>query len=56
MEVVEHHWLRVDYRAESLSQIISGLETSINSLKLRTEINGWYDALWFLEDSEPIYG
>ena len=56
MDIIEHHWLRGDYRAESLSQIISGLENSINSLKLRTEANDSYDALWFLEDSEPIYG
>lgn len=56
MENIDNHWLRGDYRDESLFQIISGLVNSINSLKKRTEENGWYDGLWFLEDSEPIFG
>ena len=50
------HWLQVDYRAESLRQIITGLDNSINTLQDRVEELGWYDGLWFLEDSEPIYG
>ena len=56
MENANSHWLRGDYRAESLFQIVSGLVNSINTLKARTEEKGWYDGLWLLEDSEPIFG
>ncbi|RZK47843.1 MAG: hypothetical protein EOO99_12135 [Pedobacter sp.] len=50
------HYLEVDYRRESLCQIILGLEKSIGYLKSKLELKGWYDGLWFLEESEPIYG
>lgn len=56
MENTNYHWLKVDYRAESLFQIISGLVNSINKLKERQEEGGWYDGLWLLEDTEPIFG
>ncbi len=50
------HYLKIDYRAESLNQIIIGLDNAINSLKDRKKEQFWYDGLWFKEDSEPIYG
>ena len=50
------HWRRNDYRIESLKNTISGLEKSILELRKNVDEIEWYDALWFLEDSEPIYG
>jgi len=50
------HWRKFDYRKESLFQIISGLNKSIISLKTYQNENVWYDVLFLLEDSEPIYG
>ncbi len=49
-------FLRNDFRIESLNEIITGLESSINSLKKRTEEESWYDGIWLLEETEPIYG
>ncbi|MDO9186887.1 MAG: hypothetical protein Q7W13_12815 [Bacteroidia bacterium] len=50
------HWLRCDYRVESLFQIITGLDISIKILVKRMKAGGWYDGLWLREDCEPIYG
>ena len=50
------HYLKIDYRAESLTQIIHGLDNAIKTLQERMEEHPWYDGLWFREDSEPIYG
>jgi hypothetical protein len=50
------HYLKPDFRAESLMLIILGLDNSINSLKNRMKELNWYDGLCFKEDSEAIYG
>ena len=50
------HYLKNDYRAESLTQIINGLDNAIKTLKTRMNENTWYDEFFFREDSEPIYG
>jgi hypothetical protein len=50
------HFLRVDYRIESLVQIITGLNNSINVLKNKMKNNPWYDGDFFWEDVEPICG
>lgn len=50
------HILKVDYRANSLTQIILGLDNAIKSLEQRMKEQSWYDVIWFREDSEPIYG
>ncbi len=50
------HYLKNDFRADSLSQIILGLDKSIKVLQDRMKEYAWYDGLWFREDSEPIYG
>lgn len=50
------HYLRNDYRIESLNKILIGLDNSILSLKKKMEEESWYDGLWFLEEVEPIYG
>jgi hypothetical protein len=49
------HWRRNDYRIESLQNTILGLEKSILELRKKNDIE-WYDGLWLLEESEPIYG
>lgn len=49
-------WRIVDYRKESLKQIIIGLKNSIELLEIKNKNHDWYDGLWLLEDSEPIYG
>lgn len=57
MSTKKTHWLKADYRSNSLHQIIAGLDNSIKSLTKKVEDEtDWYDGLWFLEDSEPIYG
>ena len=50
------HYLRFDYRVESLNQIITGLNASIESLQKKMEDENWYDGSWFLEEAEPVYG
>lgn len=48
--------LQVDYHADSLKQIIIGLNNSINTLIKRNEDIPGYDGFWLLENSEPIFG
>jgi hypothetical protein len=55
-EVIKMNWKHVDYRIQSLNHIINGLWTAIQALEKRMEVGGWYDAIWFREDSEPIFG
>ena len=50
------HWKRHDYRLESLTLTIVGIEKSILVLKKKAEEIDWYDGLWFLDESEPIFG
>lgn len=50
------HILEVDHRIISLNYVISGLSETIKALKDRLDEGGWYDGLWFLEETEPIYG
>lgn len=50
------HFLRTDYRYESLYQIITGLDHSIKVLENKITEHCWYDGDWFREESEPIYG
>ncbi len=50
------HWRKHDYRIESLKLVISGIEESINKLKLKIEEEDWYDGGWFIEEAEPMLG
>ena len=50
------HWRYADYRAESLNQIITGLNSSIETLRKRIDVIDWYDGYWLLEETEPIFG
>ena len=50
------HYLQIDYRISSLNKITIGLNESVDELKHRNKTVGWYDGIWLLEDSEPIYG
>ncbi len=50
------HYRKVDYRIESLEITISGLENSIAKLRERVDAKDYYDGLWLLEESEPIFG
>ncbi len=50
------HWKRHDHRVESLTLTIEGLEKSIIELRKKIEEIYWYDALWFIEEVEPIIG
>ncbi|PKR81777.1 hypothetical protein CW751_00095 [Brumimicrobium salinarum] len=56
MTITQTHWRHVDYRADSLKQIITGLNNSIETLKARLGKIDWYDGLWLLEDTEPVFG
>jgi hypothetical protein len=51
----KRHWRQGD-RIESLIQIITGLNNSINLLKKQIDEINWYDGDWFAEEAEPIYG
>lgn len=50
------HSRQHDFRRESLNQIIKGLDSALQVLQKKNEEIGWYDFLWYMEDSEPIYG
>lgn len=50
------HYLRLDHRVVSLGMIIEGLSETITALKNKLNEIYWYDADWFMEESEPIYG
>lgn len=50
------HWNRHDFRLESLTLTIDGLEKSITELEKKLKEIDWYDGLWFLEEVEPIIG
>jgi len=50
------HWRSHDSRIESFRLTIYGLEKSILELRTKAEELEWYDGLWFLEESEPLYG
>ncbi len=54
--MTQTHWNRYDFRIESLRITIQGLENSISELRNKIETIHWYDGLWFIEESEPIYG
>jgi len=57
LEDTKTHWRRhADFRKESLTQIITGLDKSIIILQKQIEEIPWYDGDWFREESEPIYG
>lgn len=57
LEKNSSHWLKVDYRVESLKKILTGLSDSINFLEKRVkDKSDYYDGLWFYEETEPIYG
>ncbi len=50
------HWNRNDFRLDSLTLTIDGLEKSIIELEKKLKEIEWYDGLWFLEEVEPIIG
>jgi hypothetical protein len=50
------HWREMDYRVESLTLIITGLENSIQTIVKKNKEFDWYDGIWMREESEPIYG
>jgi len=50
------HWRRHDFRIESYNVLIEGIENSILELRDKFDKNEWYDGIWILEESEPIYG
>ncbi|MES2589275.1 MAG: hypothetical protein V4622_09855 [Bacteroidota bacterium] len=58
METKPHktHVYEVDFRISSLNYIISGFDETIQVLHDKVKEGGWYDGLWFLEETEPIYG
>jgi len=53
---IKTHWKQHDHRIQSLGHIIDGLWSAIDLLRQRMELGEWYDAIWFREDSEPIFG
>ena len=50
------NYKRMDFRIEVLRLTITGLENSILVLKTKYNEIDWYDGLWLLEESEPIFG
>ncbi len=48
--------LRADHRVVSLDMILKGLTETIDILKYQIDEIDWYDADWFMEECEPIYG
>lgn len=54
--MTQTHWKRQDFRIESLKITVQGLENSISELRNKIDKINWYDGLWLMEESEPIYG
>ncbi|MCF8230003.1 MAG: hypothetical protein K9G58_03750 [Bacteroidales bacterium] len=52
----KHHYLSIDFRRESLTHILYSLEYGIQSLRLFNKEFKYYDGLWLLEESEPMFG
>lgn len=50
------HYLSVDYRIASLDITINKLNEAIEHLKKQLYEIEWYDRVWLIEESEPIYG
>jgi len=50
------HWKRHDFRIDSLTEIILGLNKSISIMSKKCDQYEWYDGLFLLEDVEPIIG
>lgn len=50
------HWRKIDYRSESLTQIVNGLDSALNILNNQLETIEWYDAVFYREEAEPIWG
>lgn len=50
------HYLRIDFRIDSLKQLMIGIDASVGCLKKQCDNSSWYDANWLLEESEPMYG
>jgi len=50
------HYLSVDYRITSLDITINKLNEAIEHLKKQFYEIEWYDRVWLIEESEPIYG
>jgi len=49
-------YLRLDHRAISLDLTIKGLSETIEVLHNQIDEIDWYDGVWFMEESEPVYG
>lgn len=50
------HWRSIDSRIESLKIIMSALQKISETLHQRSKDVYWYDAIFLLEDLEPITG
>ena len=55
-KITNTHFLRVDPRAVSLDITIKGLTNTIAVLENQINEIDWYDGVWFIEESEPVYG
>ena len=54
--MIKTHWNRHDFRIGSLRITIQGLDNSVQQLRKKLVEIEYYDGLWLLEESEPIYG
>lgn len=50
------HWLRLDHRKGTLEMVISGIQAPIDQCRKSMDQIDWYDGLWYLEETEPLYG
>ena len=50
------HYKRVDYRLESLTYTVEGIQNSVLMLNKKFKATDWYGGSWFLEEVEPILG
>lgn len=55
-KTLKTHWRKIDYRSESLTQILTGLNSALNILNNQLETLEWYDVLFYREEAEPIWG
>jgi len=56
VQITNIDYLRIDYRAVSLNMTIKGLSETIAVLEAQVNEIDWHDGIWYMEESEPIYG
>lgn len=56
MKKYDTHYMRHDFRKDSLYTIIRGLQASIDIIEDKLKLNDWYNGIFAREELEPVIG